>query len=69
MAEDWVGDLRETLYTRYKKLAENLIVLPAHFMILEELNDDGSVSEKLGTLYTENHGLKIEDEAAFREKW
>ena len=67
LAEDWVGDLRETLYTRYKKLAENLIVLPAHFMILEELNDDGSVSEKLGTLYTENHGLKIEDEAAFRE--
>lgn len=67
LAEDWVGDLRETLYTRYTKLAENLIVLPAHFMIIEELNDDGSVSEKLGTLYAENHGLNVQDEQEFRE--
>ena len=67
LAEDWVGDLRETLYTRYTKLAKDLVVLPAHFMIIEELNDDGSVSEKLGTLYAENHGLNIEDEKKFRE--
>lgn len=67
LAEDWVGDLRETLYTRYKELSEDLIVLPAHFMIMEELNEDGSVSEKLGTLFEKNHGLNIEDEATFRE--
>lgn len=67
LAEDWVGDLRQTLYNRYRKLAEELIVLPAHFMIMEEVNDDGSVSEKLGTLLVENHGLNIEDEAAFRQ--
>ena len=67
LAEDWVEDLRETLYTRYKKLPDDLIVLPAHFMITEELNDDGSVSEKLGTLFEKNHGLKMEDEAAFRD--
>lgn len=67
MAEDWVGDLRETLYTRYKQLSEQLIVLPAHFMIIDELNDDGSVYEKLGTLYEKNHGLKIENEDEFRK--
>ncbi|AOV06219.1 MBL fold metallo-hydrolase [Sporosarcina ureilytica] len=67
LAEDWVGDLRETLYNRYTKLADDLIVLPAHFMIMEELNDDGSVQEKLGTLFKENHGLQIEDEAEFRQ--
>ncbi len=33
-AEDWVGDLRETLYSRYRALAEDLVVLPAHFMII-----------------------------------
>lgn len=27
LAEDWVGDLRETLYSRYRTLAEDLIVL------------------------------------------
>jgi len=67
LAEDWVLDLRETLYSRYKNLAKNLIVLPAHFMIIEELNDDGSVSKELGKLFAENHGLNIDSEEDFRE--
>jgi len=67
MAEDWVGDLRETLYNRYKELSEELIVLPAHFMIIDELSDDGSVSAKLGKLFDNNHGLNIEDETEFRK--
>ncbi|MGM9926734.1 MAG: MBL fold metallo-hydrolase [Bacillus sp. (in: firmicutes)] len=66
LAEDWVGDLRETLYSRYRKLAEDLIVLPAHFMIIEELNEDGTVAKRLGDLFAENHGLNIEDEEEFR---
>ncbi|WP_019155081.1 MBL fold metallo-hydrolase [Robertmurraya massiliosenegalensis] len=67
LAQDWVGDLRESLYQRYRELSMELIVLPAHFMILEELNEDGSVSEKLGTLYANNHGLNIKDENEFRK--
>jgi glyoxylase-like metal-dependent hydrolase (beta-lactamase superfamily II) len=66
-AVDWVGDLRESLYKRYRELSEELIVLPAHFMIIDELNEDGSVSEKLGTLFAKNHGLNIEDENEFRK--
>ncbi|MGV3240804.1 MBL fold metallo-hydrolase, partial [Streptococcus hyovaginalis] len=62
MAEDWVADLRESLYIRYRELSEELVVLPAHFMIIDELNDDGSVSEKLGTLFAKNHGLNIDDQ-------
>lgn len=67
LADDWVGDLRESLYTRYQKLADELIVLPAHFMIIEELNEDGSVAKKLGDLFKENHGLNIADEQEFRD--
>ena len=67
LAQDWVGDLRETLYKRYRQLSNELLVLPAHFMIVSELNDDGSVSRELGTLLKENHGLNIEDEAQFRK--
>ncbi|MGE7640414.1 MBL fold metallo-hydrolase [Peribacillus frigoritolerans] len=67
LAEDWVGDLRETLYTRYKELSEELIVLPSHFMIIDELSEDGSVAKKLGSLFAENHGLNIADETEFRE--
>lgn len=66
LAEDWVGDLRETLYSRYRELAEDLVVLPAHFMIIDELNEDGTVATRLGDLFKENHGLNIEDEAEFR---
>lgn len=66
LADDWVGDLRETLYKRYKELSEALIVLPAHFMIMEEINEDGSVAKPLGELFAENHGLNIEDEQEFR---
>ncbi|THE13171.1 MBL fold metallo-hydrolase [Bacillus timonensis] len=67
LAQDWVGDLRETLYNRYRELSDDLVVLPAHFMIIDELNEDGSVSEKLGTLFAKNHGLNIADEAEFRK--
>ncbi|WP_243459735.1 MBL fold metallo-hydrolase [Metabacillus bambusae] len=67
MAEDWVADLRESLYSRYRQLSEELVVLPAHFMIIDELNENGSVSEKIGTLFAKNHGLNIEDENEFRK--
>lgn len=66
MAEDWVGDLRKTLYSRYKALSKDLIVLPAHFMIIDELNENGSVGKQLSTLFSENHGLNIADETEFR---
>ncbi|WJV28505.1 MBL fold metallo-hydrolase [Rossellomorea sp. AcN35-11] len=66
-AEDWVADLRESLYKRYKDLSMELTVLPAHFMIIEELNEDGSVGEKLGTLFANNHGLNIDSEEEFRK--
>lgn len=67
LAEDWVGDLRESLYKRYRELPEELVVLPAHFMIIEELNEDGSVGKRLGELFAENHGLNIKDEEEFRK--
>lgn len=66
LAEDWVGDLRETLYSRYRELAEDLVVLPAHFMIIDELNEDGTVARRLGDLFKENHGLNVEAEEEFR---
>ena len=35
-------------------------------MIIEELNEDGTVAKRLGDLFAENHGLNIEDEEEFR---
>ncbi|WP_339233648.1 MBL fold metallo-hydrolase [Paenibacillus sp. FSL R5-0517] len=66
LAEDWVGDLRETLYTRYKVLSSELIVLPAHFGKVTELGEGGRVMAKLSDLYQKNPGLNIGDEQDFR---
>ena len=64
-AGDWADDLYETLYSRYKKLADDLLVLPAHYADVSELNVDGSVSEQLSVLYQNNEGLQINDEEKF----
>ncbi|MEW9700913.1 MBL fold metallo-hydrolase [Paenibacillus sp. SI8] len=65
-AEDWVADLRTTLYERYKQLSDDLIVLPAHFGKITELGAGGAVAARLGDLYKENPGLNIQDESVFR---
>ncbi|MBM7837013.1 glyoxylase-like metal-dependent hydrolase (beta-lactamase superfamily II) [Alkalihalobacillus xiaoxiensis] len=65
-AEDWVADLRHSLYQIYKDISADLLVLPAHFMLVDELNEDGSVAKKLGVLLKKNHGLNVDDEQTFR---
>ncbi|RUT35859.1 MBL fold metallo-hydrolase [Paenibacillus zeisoli] len=65
-AEDWVEDLRNTLYNRYQVLSPDLIVLPAHFGKVTELGDDGRVMAKLADLYHNNPGLNIKQEDEFR---
>ncbi|MET3290235.1 UNVERIFIED_CONTAM: glyoxylase-like metal-dependent hydrolase (beta-lactamase superfamily II) [Brevibacillus sp. OAP136] len=66
LAEDWAGDLRDTLYHRYKELSSELIVLPAHFGSITELGEGGLVSARLGDLFAKNQGLQITDEDEFR---
>ncbi|NUU79731.1 MBL fold metallo-hydrolase [Paenibacillus xylanilyticus] len=66
LAEDWVGDLRDTLYKRYTELSQDLIVLPAHFGKVTELGEDGRVMAKLSDLYQKNPGLNIREEDEFR---
>lgn len=66
LAEDWVGDLRNTLYSKYRELSDDLIVLPAHYSFTEELGEGGKVSARLGDLYKKNSGLQVEDEDVFR---
>ncbi|PEF76066.1 hypothetical protein CON94_06710 [Bacillus pseudomycoides] len=66
-AEDWVSDLRNTLYKRYKTLSQDLIVLPAHYSKVSELDEQGRIRAKLKDLFKRNAGLNIEDELEFRK--
>lgn len=65
-AEDWVADLRHTLYHTYKELSPDLVLLPAHFASYKEQGQDGSVQALLGDLFAHNDGLHVQDEADFR---
>jgi glyoxylase-like metal-dependent hydrolase (beta-lactamase superfamily II) len=64
-ATEWAEDLHETLYERYDNLSKKLIVLPAHYADIQEMNEDGSVHKKLSDLYERNEGLNIDDEERF----
>ncbi|WP_040287374.1 MBL fold metallo-hydrolase [Sporosarcina koreensis] len=66
-ADDWVGDLRTTLYERYRNLSGELTVLPAHFMEMNEVNANGTVAKRLDSLFSDNHGLAVDEEAEFRK--
>ena len=65
-AGDWAGDLRTTLYQTYRKLAVDLVVLPAHYADSSELDAEGKVAAKLGALYGNNVGLRMTEETEFR---
>ncbi|WP_018247337.1 MBL fold metallo-hydrolase [Orenia marismortui] len=67
LAEDWVGDLRNTLYKLYKELPEELFILPAHFGKVNEMDSQGRVMASLDKMYQVNEGLTIEDEEVFRK--
>ena len=62
-----MSDLRNTLYKRYKELSPELIVLPAHYSKISEMDERGIVSANLQDLFKENVGLNIVDEAEFRK--
>ncbi|GAB3044295.1 MBL fold metallo-hydrolase [Virgibacillus ainsalahensis] len=66
LAEEWVDDLRNTLYDRYRNLSKDLIVLPAHYSSVEEMGDGAKVAARLGDLYRENSGLQIKDKKEFK---
>ena len=65
-AAAWVNDLRNTLYEKYPDFSDDLIVLPAHYSSIDEMNEKGTVAEKLGVLYEKNKGLQVEDAEEFQ---
>src|SRR5699024_11742869 len=65
-ADAWVDDLRQTLYARYTDLSKNIIVLPAHFGQMDEIDDTGTVLERLESIYQKNDRSEVSAEAEFR---
>ncbi len=66
-AEQWVDDLYETLFERYKSYAPSVVVLPGHFASMDEWNQHGYIGETLGHLYKHNRGLEASGRSEFVE--
>ena len=66
MAEEWARMLFDTLQTRIAKMADDLLVLPGHYMDWSEANADMVFADTLGSIKKRNADIYgIASEADF----
>src|SRR5699024_6616414 len=53
-------------YTTLFRSSKDFIVLPAHFGKMKEINEDGTVQDRMEDIYRKNGRLQVEDEKEFR---
>lgn len=66
-AKDWAYDLFDTLYDKIVGVADDVLVLPAHYSSPDEIREGGLVAERLGRLRAENHVFQLTDKEQFVE--
>ena len=59
--------LYDTVFNQLNDLADDVLVLPAHFADLSEINEQGIVGERLGTIRRNNKAMQTTEKAAFTE--
>lgn len=56
--KEWANDLYETIYSKVSEIADDVIVLPAHYGDLdEEMNAEGYVGDTLGKIRERNEKM------------
>ena len=66
-AREWGRELHRTLHARMERVADEVLVLPAHSGGVGEMRPDGVVVERLGTLRRDSPAMRA-DEAAFLDQ-
>ncbi|SEB07242.1 Glyoxylase, beta-lactamase superfamily II [Thalassobacillus cyri] len=65
---EWAKDLYDSIYNKVSQIADDVIVLPAHYADLEEeINKDGFIGEKLGDIRSKNEVMINQSENDFVE--
>ncbi|MFS1517517.1 MBL fold metallo-hydrolase [Bacillus sp. SCS-151] len=65
---EWAKDLYTTVYDKVAKIADDVIVLPAHYADFDdEVNQQGYIGEKLGTIREQNEVMLNQREDEFVE--
>jgi len=66
-AEDWAALLHDTLFRRYARLGDEIIVLPSHASSMREQDDRGIIMTTMGQARRERDLYQLRDKAAFTE--
>lgn len=66
-AREWALDLYETIFGKISELADGILVLPAHYADIQEINDRGIVSALLGDIRQSNQIMQNATKEEFTE--
>ncbi len=66
-AREWALDLYDTVFKKLSELADDIIVLPAHYADIREINDQGIVSAMLGDIRRNNVVMQTSNKEEFTE--
>lgn len=67
-AKEWAEDLYHTVFVTLKDLPDDCLVLPGHYSDIREMNDQGIVGERLGTIRANNAIMRNDDKTSFTEQ-
>lgn len=66
-AKEWAQDLYKTVFHTLNDLSDEVLVLPAHYADIREINDQGIVGATLGEIRSNNEIMRTTDQNAFTE--
>ncbi|MGZ4162841.1 MAG: MBL fold metallo-hydrolase, partial [Tumebacillaceae bacterium] len=65
---EWAQSLYDTVFTTIAALADEIVVLPAHYAGVEEINERGFVGAPLRVIRLHNELMKTVDREQFTER-
>lgn len=67
--QEWAEQLYDTVYTKVAEIADDVLVLPAHYANLqEEMNEQGYIGAALGSIRQRNQEMFNTDKETFLER-
>lgn len=66
-AQEWAEMLYKTVFNQIKNLPDDVLVLPAHYADISEINEHGIVGAQLGEIRSSNQAMQTKEQKAFTE--
>ncbi|UFJ41753.1 MBL fold metallo-hydrolase [Brevibacillus humidisoli] len=66
-AREWAQSLYDTVFKTIAPLSDEVLVLPAHYADIKEINEGGCVSARLGEIRKRNEIMRTENREQFTE--